>query len=260
MKYFNKLLKIGVISWVFIIVLWQIGAIFSKPDFLPGPILVVKGIEDLIKDGTLFKFTLISFARIFAGWFLGSIIGIPIGLLMGRVKAIRYFTEPILNFFRFIPAIGFITLFIIWFGIGEQGKIILIMYATTFIVVLNTAAGVAHVEEEKIRAAKCLGASEVQILFNVVIPASIPDIYTGIRLAMGNSFAAIVGAEMLAANEGLGYLIWTSRLYFKTEWIFIGLISLGGLGYLVDKFLGFIAKTLLGKYGMRSKDELKRTS
>jgi len=246
-------------SWIFIIFVWQIGAIFSTPDFLPGPVVVVKGAGELIKDGSLFKFTLISFTRIFVGWFLGSLLGIPIGLLMGRVKAIRSFTEPILNFFRFVPAIGFLTLFIIWFGIGEQGKIILIMYATTFIVILNTASGVAHVEEEKIRAAKCLGASEVQILFNVVIPASIPYIYTGVRLAMGNSFAAIVSAEMLAANEGLGYLIWTARLYFKTEWIFIGLISLGALGYFVDKFLGFIARVLLGKYGVVAKGDLRST-
>jgi len=260
MKHFDKALKLGLVSWIFIIAAWQIGAIFSKPDFLPGPIAVIKGSTELINDGSLFKFIFISLGRVITGWLLGSLIGIPIGLLMGRVKAVKSFTEPILNFFRFIPAIAFITLFILWFGIGEQGKIILIIYATTFIVMLNTATGVASVQEEKIRAARCLVASESQILFNVIIPASIPYIYTGVRLAMGNSFAAIVGAEMLAANEGVGYLIWTARIYFKTEWVFIGLISLGLMGFITDKLLGVIAGLALKKYGIKSKGDLRRAA
>jgi NitT/TauT family transport system permease protein len=127
------------------------------------------------------------------------------------------------------------------------------MYATVFIVILNTASGVLNVDTEKIRAAQCLGASKGQILFNVIIPASLPYMYTGLRLAMGNSFAAIVGAEMLAANEGMGYLIWTARLYFKTEWIFVGLIGLGLMGYFTDKLLGILANLFLNKYGINER-------
>ncbi|MBC2582342.1 ABC transporter permease [Clostridium sp. DJ247] len=260
MKYFKELLKLGLVSWIFIIVIWEIASLFSRPDFLPGPIAVIKGGNELINDGSLFKFIFISSGRVLTGWALGSIIGIPIGLLIGKVKAVKAFIEPILNFFRFVPAIGFITLFILWFGIGEAGKIVLIMYATTFIVMLNTAIGVSSIQEEKIRAARCLGASERQILFSVVIPASIPHVFTGVRLAMGNSFAAIVGAEMLAANEGIGYLIWTARLYFKTEWVFIGLISLGLMGFITDKILGNIAGLALKKYGIRRGGNLRRAA
>lgn len=260
MKYFSKLLKLGIVSWVFIIVIWEIASLFSRPDFLPGPVAVITGGKELINDGSLFKFILISFRRVLIGWALGSLIGIPIGLLIGKIKAVKAFVEPILNFFRFVPAIGFITLFILWFGIGEAGKIVLIMYATTFIVMLNTSIGVANIQEEKIRAARCLGASESQILFNVIIPASVPHVFTGVRLAMGNSFAAIVGAEMLAANEGIGYLIWTARLYFKTEWVFIGLISLGLMGFVTDKVLGVVAGSVFKHYGVSSKGGLRRAA
>ena len=260
MKYFARLLKLGVISWILIILVWEVASIFSKPDFLPGPLAVITGSKELVDDGSLVKFILISFRRVLIGWALGSLIGVPIGLLIGKIKAVKSLIEPILNFFRFIPAIGFITLFILWFGIGEAGKIVLIMYATTFIVTLNTSIGVANIQEEKIRAARSLGASETQILFNVIIPASVPNIFTGVRLAMGNSFAAIVGAEMLASNEGVGYLIWTARLYFKTEWVFVGLIILGLMGFITDKVLGVLAEAVLKNYGVSRKGELRRAA
>ncbi|UZQ51545.1 ABC transporter permease [Clostridium kluyveri] len=261
MRGFNKLLKWGVISWVCIIIIWGIGSKFSNPDFFPDPLRVISGGEDLIKDGSLFQFIGISLGRILSGWILGNLIGIPIGVLMGRIKVIKMFVDPILNFFRFVPALAFLTLFLLWFGVGEEGKIILIMYATTFTVMLNTEAGVSNVQKEKIRAARCLGASESQIMFNVIIPAAIPYIFTGVRLAMSGSFGAIVGAEMLAANKGIGYLIWTSRLYFKTEWIFIGLICLGLMGYFTDKILVTIASLTMKKYGIvNNKDAIKRVA
>lgn len=260
MKYSSKLLKLGILSWIFIILVWEIASFFYTPDFLPGPLAVIGGAKDLINDGSLFKFILISFRRVIIGWALGSLIGAPIGLLIGKIKALKDFAEPILNFFRFIPAIGFITLFVLWFGIGETGKIALIMYSTTFIVMLNTSIGVASIQEEKIRAARCLGASESQIFFNVIIPASVPHVFTGVRLAMGGSFGAIVAAEMLAANEGIGYLIWTARLYLKTDWVFAGLISLGLMGFVTDNVLGIVAGLALKKYGINRKATLRRAA
>lgn len=249
MKIARRLLNIGVFSWVFILIVWQIAALFSLPEFLPGPLSVLQGFEDLLKNGTLVQFVGISFVRILAGWAIGSAIGIPVGILMGRIPAVKAFVDPILHFFRFIPAIGFLTLFMLWFGVGEEAKVVLITYATAFLVILNTVAGVASVSKEKIRAARSLGASEWQIVLHVVIPSAIPSIFTGERLAMGNSFGAIVSAEMLAANQGVGYLIWTARLYFKTSWIFVGLISLGIMGFAADRLLVLFAEKVLGKYG-----------
>lgn len=248
--YFSKARRLGIVSWILVILVWQLFAFHAKPDFLPGPLATALGIRELLADGTLVKFILVSLRRVLIGWFLGSLLGVPAGILIGRFRFIREIVEPLIDFIRFIPAIAFITLFLLWFGIGEPSKIILIIYATSFIVIINTVTGVMAIQEEKIRAARSLGASEWQILFHVIVPATIPYIFTGVRLAMGNSFMAIVGAEMIAAKEGIGYLIWTARLYFKTDWVFAGLISLGLMGYLTDRLLRFIGSTSLRRYGI----------
>jgi len=246
------------ILWVVIVAVWQSAASIYGSEIIPGPIETWKGAVELLSDGSLIYYIGISFYRVFVGWGLGSLLAIPIGLIIGRVTVIRVFAEPFLNFIRFIPPIAFITLFLVWFGIGEQSKIALIMYATLFIVIMNTLTGVLAVEEDKIRAARSLGASEWQIMRHVVIPATIPYIFTGVRLAMGTSYMAIVGAEMIAANEGLGFLIWNSRLFFRTDWIFVGLISLGLIGFLTDRLVGWFGRKVLYRYGVISSQPLKR--
>lgn len=246
----RKLLKKGVIPWIAAIILWHVASLFTKPDYLPGPIQTLIGAKELLSDGSLFLFVGVSFRRVLTGWVLGTLVSVPLGLVIGRWRLFKEFIEPFLHFFRFIPAISFITLFILWFGIGEQSKIALIMYATAFIVTINTAQGVMAVGEDKIRAARSLGASDIQILFSVIVPAAVPFIFTGIRLAMGNSFMAIVGAEMIAAKEGVGYLIWNSRMYFKTDWMFVGLLSLGLMGFTADGLLRFIGSKWMKRYGV----------
>lgn len=238
------------IVWVVILTLWQLAAWIYGPEVIAGPLDTVKGAIELLRDGSLIHYIGISFYRVFVGWTLGSLIAIPIGLLIGKIKVIRMFVEPILNFVRFIPPLAFITLFLVWFGIGEQSKIALILYSTLFIVILNTLTGVLAIEEDKIRAAKSMGASEWQTLVHVIVPAATPYIFTGIRLAMGTSYMAIVGAEMIAANEGVGYLIWNSRLFFRTDWIFVGLISLGLMGFFTDRAVDWFGRKVLHRYGV----------
>jgi len=192
----------------------------------------------------------ISLSRILSGWIIGSLIAIPIGLLMGKISILRLLTEPFLHFIRFIPPIAFITLFLLWFGIGETAKVVLIVYATLFTVILNTMIGVRSIKEDMLRSARNMGASEWQIMQYVIIPSTIPHIFTGIRLAMSSSFMAIIGAEMVAANEGIGFMIWNSRLYFKTDWIFVGLLCLGMMGFLMDRILTYIGCMTLRRYGI----------
>ena len=247
------ILKSGVIGWLLVILIWSIAAALSDPQFLPSPLVVWQGAIDLSKDSSLFKYMGASFLRVITGWTLGNLIAIPIGLLIGRFSTLRTLLDPIINFIRFIPPLAFITLFMLWFGIGEQSKIFLIMYATFFIVIINTITGVLFVEEDKIRSARSMGASELQIMFHVIIPASLPYIFTGARLAMGSSFMAIVGAEMVAANEGIGYMIWNARLYFKTDWIFVGLVILGLMGFLMDRILTLFGKIVLKRYNVVKK-------
>jgi NitT/TauT family transport system permease protein len=215
-------------------VAWVALATRTTPLFFPSPLLVFRAFREMIADGSLWGHIGISLFRILTGWVIGSVLGIPLGLLMGDSRFIKNMLNPYVQFFRFIPPISFVTLSLIWFGMGETSKIVLIIYTTVFIVTINTIAGVMSVNPIHIQGALSLGASRFRIFTRVILPSTIPFLLTGMRLAMGNSFMTIVSAEMIAADKGLGFLIFTSRLFMQTERIFVGIISLGILGFLVD--------------------------
>jgi NitT/TauT family transport system permease protein len=221
---------------------------FVDPLFLPTPTAVVAGAGEMLADGTLITSVLVSLARILAGWLTGSAIAIPIGLLVGSSKTARAVVDPFIHFFRFVPAIALVTLFIVWFGVGEASKVLLIAYATAFTVMVNTASGVGAIPVDKLDAARCLGASSHQVFRHVVIPAAVPSMYVGMRLALASSFLVIVAAEMLAAESGLGYMIWTSRLYFRIDWMFAAIVVLGLLGFAADRVWKLIGETVLKAY------------
>ena len=137
-----------------------------------------------------------------------------------------------------------------WFGVGEESKLILITYASIFPIIINTIAGVNTINPVKYQAAESLGANRFQSFITVTVPGAVPSILTGARLGLSTAIISIVGAEMLAANSGLGYLVYTSRLYYRTDWIFVGIVTLGVLGFFADKFLRFVAKKSLKHYGV----------
>jgi ABC-type nitrate/sulfonate/bicarbonate transport system permease component len=226
---------------------WWVG----KPAFLPSPARTFEGAIELIESGDLQMHILISFMRIVVGFVIGTLIGIPLGLAMGSSQFVRAFVDPYVEFFRFIPPIAFVTLAVIWFGLGETSKIVLIVYTTLFMVAINTMIGVLGVEPDKRFAALCLGATEWQVFTHVTIPAVIPSIVTGMKIAMGNSFMTVVSAEMVAAKSGIGFLIYNSRLFLLTEWIFVGIITLGLMGFITDRALRVIAVTLLRRYEVK---------
>jgi taurine transport system permease protein len=226
---------------------WWVG----KPAFLPSPSRTLDGAIELIHNGDLQKDIAISFARILIGFAIGAVVGIPLGLAMGGSPFIRTFLDPYVEFFRFIPPIAFVTLAVIWFGLGEMSKIVLIVYTTMFMVAINTMIGVLGVEPDKRFAALCLGASKRQVFIHVVIPAVVPNIVTGLKIAMGNSFMTVVSAEMVAARSGIGFLIFNSRLFLLTEWIFVGIITLGIMGFITDRALRILAMTLLRRYDVK---------
>jgi NitT/TauT family transport system permease protein len=252
------LVSSGILTWLILFALWGIIALFYSSTFWPGPLETIEGAREIILDGTLIQFAAVSLWRVFKGWVLGCLVAIPLGILIGRNRIIRQLVEPVINYFRFIPAIAFLTLFIMWFGVGEKSKTILIMYATCFTVIINTASGVLSIDENRILAARTLGTSEVQILFHVLLPSCVPFIFTGVRLGMGGAYTSIVAAEMIAAKEGLGYLIFTSRLYFRVDWILTGVLMLGLIGYLTDQGLRLLGKGVLKRYGIHDIKEFDR--
>jgi NitT/TauT family transport system permease protein len=243
--------KKGLITIVLLLGIWQVASKIYGDDFLPNPVLTLKGGWEIVKNGILFQYVGISFLRIFVGWSIGIVCAIPVGLLVGQFRPVREIFEPFVNFFRFVPAIGFLTLFLMWFGVEEESKVALIIYATVFPVTINTMAGVVSINEIKIQAAQSQGATPFQIFYTVTVPASAPYIFTGIRLGLSGAIVSIVAAEMLAAQSGIGYLIYTSRLYFRTDWIFIGILTLGLSGYFSDRLLRLFGRTVLKRYGVK---------
>ncbi|MGW6403707.1 ABC transporter permease [Streptomyces sp. NPDC055134] len=246
-----RTLGLYTVSVVIGVGVWQLLAMRYGPSLLASPKATASAARELLSDGTLIKSMIASSRRILIGWGLGIVVGVPVGLLVGKFRPVRQLLEPYIEFFRFIPPIAFVTLAVVWLGIGESSKVVLIFYTAVFIVTLNTSAGVMAVSEAKLRAAASLGASRRQILQRIVLPSTVPHIVTGARLAMGNSFLTIVSAEIVASQVGLGSLIWTSRNYGRIDWVFVGILTLGTLGFAYDRLLRVVAGRALRKYGVK---------
>jgi ABC-type nitrate/sulfonate/bicarbonate transport system permease component len=232
------------------VVVWHVVATtFFKPQFFPPPLLVLSTGVEMVESGELFEHIGISLQRILTGFLIGSAIAAPVGLVMGSVPIVRAVFDPYVQFFRFVPSLAWLTPVVLWFGIGETSKVLIIVYTTMFIVLINTMVGVSHIAPNKLRAAACLGATPLKAFVHVTLPATLPFILTGMRLAMGNSFATVVAAEMIAADSGLGYLIFNSRLWMATDKIFIGIVCLGILGLITDRFFRFLVVRFAHQYG-----------
>lgn len=230
------------------VVLWHYFSTMTSPLFLPSPAMVFQSAVEMALDGSLAASVGASAWRIFAGWAAGVALGVPLGLFMGRFATIRLLAEPYIEFFRFIPPIAFVTLAVIWLGPGELTKIALIFYTTIFIVTLNTIAGVESVNPLRLQAARSMGASKLQEMNSVILPSTVPFMVTGARIAMGNSFLTVVSAEIVSAQQGLGATIWTARNFGRTDWVFVGIIALGILGFIFDRVFRILSSRLLKRY------------
>ena len=238
-----------ILSLLGLFVIWHLIATYLYQSVLfPSPAQFLLAMFRMVKTGVIFEHVLISLQRIMGGFLLGSLLGIPIGLLMGNFKICQNIFEPYVEFFRFIPSIAMLTVTVVWLGIGEAAKVFLIMWTTIFIIIINTVAGVKSIELNKIRAAASLGASPFQIFFFVSLPATVPFILTGARIAMGNSFTTIIAAEMIGAKNGIGAMLWKARLYMLIDEVFVSLVLLSILGIMSDRIFRIGAKRWAGKF------------
>lgn len=247
----GRLIQTGAVSWIIVFTVWGLGSLAYDEYFLPSPYETIVSFQKLWGDGTLQADILASVGRVLRGWALAVAAGVPLGLLVGSFKPVRWLVEPILNLFRFVPAIALTTLFLLWFGVGDKSKIALILYASFFPIFINTIAGASSTDRSLIEAAECMGASRIKIFFSVIVPSAVPNIYTGVRLGLSASIICIIAAEMLVGSDGLGYLINSSRLYYKTGWAFAGIVSLALMGFLADRFLQFTGRRVLKHFGVK---------
>jgi NitT/TauT family transport system permease protein len=232
-----------------IIACWQLASdAFGISVLFPSPLATIqKGIQ-LVSAGSLPTDVAISLWRILCGFAAGTVLGALLGLLMGLSRTAHALLNPYVNTLRFIGPIAWIPMAMIWFGIDELGKIVLIVYTTTFVVLVNTMVGVSLIHRNKIRAAQCFGATPTQLFRSVTLPAALPHILTGMRLAMMNSFMTVVAAEMVAAQSGLGFLIFNSRQWMEVDSIFVGMLTLGALGLATDRLFLLVVRTFLWRY------------
>lgn len=209
-----------------------------EPIWLPPPENVVGRFVEIAREGyrdsTLAAHVGLSLWRVIAGFFLGALVGIPLGYAMGLSNWFRGWFDPIVEFMRPVPPLALIPLVIIWAGIGEEGKIILLFLAALWIMTIAARAGVSGVNITKIHAAYSLGASKWQIMRHVIIPNSLPEIFTGARVAMGVCWGTVVAAELVAAEKGAGMMIMAASKFQLTDIVIMGIILIGVIGYGID--------------------------
>lgn len=238
----------GGISLAVFVAAWHFASTFYPPALLPSPGRTLSTLLATMESGVLEAHAVASLRRVLIGFAIGAAVGIALGLLAGSSRLARLALDPYVNFFRFVPAIALLTPFVVWFGIGETSKVLLIVFATLFIVLLNTVAGVDDIPRNRLRGARMLGANRWQEFVLIVIPSTLPYMLTGMRIAMGVSFASIIVAEMVSADAGLGYLLSYSMVISATDLQFVTIVCLGILGFATDKVFQLLATAAFGRF------------
>lgn len=212
-----------------------------EPLYLPSPEAVVERTVTVMEEGfrgtSLLGHLAWSLFRVVAGFVCGAIVGIPLGYAMGLSNWFRGWFDPIVEFMRPVPPLALIPLVIIWAGIGEVGKIILLFLAALWIMAIAARSGVSGVSISKVHAAYSLGASKWQIMRHVIIPNSLPEIFTGARVAMGVCWGTVVAAELVAAEKGAGMMIMVASKFQNTDIVILGIILIGVIGFGIDMLM-----------------------
>lgn len=215
-----------------------------KPLFLPSPGAVLEKFTSVSIDGyqgsTLWAHTQASFLRIFGAFFLAAVTAIPIGIAMATNRVFRGVFDPPIEFYRPLPPLGYLPLTVIWFGIGETQKLVLLFLAMFAPMVLNTRAGVRSVAIEQIHAAYSLGASRWQVLWHVILKGAMPEILTGMRIGIGFGWTTLVAAELVATQEGLGAMIQSASEFLQTAVVIMGIVVIGIIAYGFDLFMRWV--------------------
>lgn len=223
---------------------WQGVVTFTNAHvaILPPPLLAATTFIELVLSGELFIHISASLSRVIAAWGLSALVAVPLGLAMGRWRRFEIVVDPVVELFRPISPLAWIPLAILWFGISETGKIFIIFVATFFPILLNTVSGVKGVDKVLIRAGQVLGCEDEWSLFRkVILPASMPTIIVGFRIAFGTGWAAIIAAELVAAQSGLGYLIADGMEILRSDLVMVGMAVIGVLGVLIDSVFRVIS-------------------
>jgi len=240
------------ITLVCISLLWEVVTRFSgwSNHVFPGPIAVLTSMVELIANGSLLKNTVASLFRVSIGFSLAVVLGVPLGIILGRVEITKLLFNPLIQFLRPISPLAWIPLAMLWFGIGDLPAIFLIFLASFFPMVVSTSVAVEAIKPTYFQVAANFNFSRWEILTKIVIPAITPEVITALRMTIAIAWLVVVAAEMIAVQSGLGYLILDARNALRMDYVMVAMIVIGVIGLLLDfmmRTLGNIESTAWGR-------------
>jgi ABC-type nitrate/sulfonate/bicarbonate transport system permease component len=232
---------LGLVGVGVLLAAWTIAARrLANPILLPVPRALLGGFLEIWRDGTLARDVAASLKRVVLGFLVASATAIPLALAMVSSRVLRQVASPVLGLLRPIPPIAWIPIAILWFGLGDRPSYFVTAVAAFFPVFVNALAGATAVEPQHLRAAQCLGAGRWALLRYVYLPSALPSIFTGLKIGLGQSWMAVVTAELVAAQSGLGYMIELNRLQLETPRVFVGMLVIAVVGALMTLSLSGI--------------------
>jgi len=228
--------------------LWALlsyGGFVQPAYFLPTPTEVLGSAVRMIVDGSLIENAWASISVIITGWALAAVLAVPLGILMGSFKFFEALFEPVVNFVRYLPVSAMIPLLILYIGLGFEEKVAVIFIGTFFQLILMVADVAAHVPKDLIDSAYTLGTSRLRVVTHVLIPATLPGVMDNLRITIGWAWTYLIVAELVAAEKGLGIMILESQRGLRTDRIFVGLVTIGLLGFLSDIIFKWLHRVVL---------------
>jgi|HubBroStandDraft_5_1064220.scaffolds.fasta_scaffold76764_1 NitT/TauT family transport system permease protein len=251
----------GTIGIGVVLLLWQIMAVaYNLQQILPPPLVVARTIlntltlnyQHWLYGPNIYVHLAASLVRAVSGFTIAAALAIPLGLLVGRIRAVREFVDPVIRSLYPIPGIAWIPLAILWFGLGNTAVIFVVVIAEFFPLYFNTEAGARNINPVLIDAARCFGAKRLTLFRRVILPASIPYIITGLRIALGGAWRMIVAAEMLASETGIGSVLMESRFQFRANDLMMAMILISIVGYATERLIiGTLEKKTTEKWEVK---------
>ena len=244
-------LQISVVVIAGLIFIWWLVtyAGFIKPLFLPSPMGVIDAFLTMLRDGftgvSFWEHTWVSTLRVFGAFLLACVIGIPLGIAMGMSPLARGIFDPPIEFYRPIPPLAYLPLMIIWFGIDELSKVLLIFLSVLAPMALGARAGVKSAAIEQIHAAYSFGATRWQVVRLVILPSAMPEIFTAMRVGIGFGWTTLVAAEMVAATSGLGYTVLSASRFLQTPIVIMGIVVIAIIAYAFDHLVRFVERRIV---------------
>jgi NitT/TauT family transport system permease protein len=235
-------LWVGVGAFVVVVLAWLLVTArgLVQPQFLPSPQAVLAAWIGLFGSAGYLADISISVARVWIAFLASAVVAIPLGVLMSSYRAVGAFTEPLVDFVRYLPVPALVPLTLIWLGIGEGSKVALLWIGTFFQLVLLVADDARRVPREYIETGRTLGAGDRALMTDVLVPAMLPNMVDSLRITLGWCWTYLIVAEIVASSSGIGYELWTARRYGKTPEVFAGILTIGVIGLVSDQAIRFL--------------------